>query len=68
MSRHERDAVSLMAGLAVLLLATAFLVADATGRTFDGRWVGPAVLVVVGLAGLAASLRSRDDDPVGGGT
>jgi hypothetical protein len=57
-SRHDRDVVSLMAGLAVLLLAGAFLVADLTDRAFDGRWVGPGVLLAVGLAGLVASLRS----------
>lgn len=59
MARHERDVASLMAGLTVLLLAAAFLVADATDRTVDGRWVGPAVLLLVGLVGLVASLRPR---------
>lgn len=61
MSRHERDAVSLMAGLLVVVLAAAFLVADVTGRTFDGRWVGPAALLLAGSAGLAVSLRSRGE-------
>lgn len=59
MKRHERDVVSLMSGLAVLLLAGAFLVSDLTDRTLDCRWVGPAVLLAVGVVGLVASLRSR---------
>lgn len=58
MERHERDAVSLMAGLLMVLLAGAFLVDDLTGLDLDGRWTAPLVLIVVGAAGLASTLRS----------
>jgi len=57
MSRHERDVLSLMGGLLLLLVASVFLVDDTTSLSVDGRWVAPGLLVAVGLAGLAASLR-----------
>lgn len=59
MDRHERDAVSLMGGLLVVLLAGLFLVGDLTDLSLDGRWVVPVVLLAVGATGLASSLRSR---------
>lgn len=59
MDRHERDAVSLMGGLLVVLLAGLFLVGDLTDLSLDGRWVVPAVLLAVGATGLVSSLRSR---------
>ena len=59
MSRHERDAVSLMAGVLLVLVAAAFLVHDLTSVDVDGRWVAPAVLLAVGTAGLLSSLRAR---------
>jgi hypothetical protein len=55
--RHERDSVSLMAGLLVLLAAV-FLVDDLTGLDVDGRWAAPVVLIAVGTAGLLSTLRS----------
>lgn len=57
MSRHERDVLSLMGGLLLVLLAAVFLLDDTTGLSVDGRWVAPALLVAVGAAGLAGSLR-----------
>jgi hypothetical protein len=60
--RHEKDAVSLMAGLLVLLAGALYLLADLTPLDMDGRWIGPAVLLAVGAAGLLASMRSRDAD------
>ena len=57
--RHDRDVVSLMGGLLLVLLALLFLVNDLTDLSIDGRWAAPAVLLVVGAAGLLASLRSR---------
>ena len=60
MSRHERDAVSLMAGLLVVLVAGLFLLTDLTDLSVDGRWALPAVLIGVGAAGLLGSARSRD--------
>lgn len=57
MSRHELDPVSLMSGLLLLLVSALFLLADLTPVQVDGRWVAPLVLIGVGVAGLAASLR-----------
>ncbi len=62
MSRHERDAVSLMGGLLLVLVAGLFLLADLTTVDLDGRWVLPVVLVTVGAAGLASTLRGRDGE------
>ena len=64
---HERDAVSLMSGLLLVLVAGLFLLHDLTAVDVDGRWVAPAVLLTVGAAGLLATLRSsrrdaQDDD------
>lgn len=55
--RHDRDALSLMGGLLLLLVAGWFLLQDLTPVDVDTRWVGPGVLIVVGVAGLAATLR-----------
>lgn len=57
MWRHERDTVSLMAGLLLVLLAVAFLVDDLTAIDLDGRWAAPAVLILVGTAGVLSTLR-----------
>lgn len=58
MERHERDSVSLMAGLLLVLLAGVFLVDDLTGLDVDGWWAAPVVLIAVGAAGLLSTLRS----------
>jgi hypothetical protein len=58
--RHERDSVSLMAGLLLVLLGAVFLVDDLTGLDVDGRWVAPLVLMAVGAVGLLSSLRSAE--------
>jgi hypothetical protein len=57
MPRHERDVLSLMGGLLLVLIAVVFLVDDTTGLSLDGRWVAPGLLVAVGVAGLVGSLR-----------
>ena len=57
MPRHEPDAVSLMAGLLLVLLAGAVLVDDLTGLRVDPGGTAAALLVVVGLAGLLATVR-----------
>lgn len=56
-ARHARDTLSLMSGLLLVLLATAFLVADLTTVDVDARWVAPAALLAVGTAGLLSTLR-----------
>ena len=56
---HERDAVSLMAGLLLVLVAALFLVSDLTSLEVDGRWVAPLVLIVVGGVGLMSTLRAH---------
>ena len=60
MWRHERDTVSLMFGLLLVLLAGAFLVDDLTGLDVDGRWAAPVVLIAVGAVGLLSSLRAGE--------
>ena len=62
MWRHERDSVSLMAGLLLVLLAAVFLVDDLTGLDVDGRWAAPVVLIAVGAVGLLSTLRSAERD------
>lgn len=57
MSRHERDVVSLMAGLLLVVLAGLFLVTDLADVDLDGWWVLPVVLVAVGAAGLLSTVR-----------
>ena len=61
MDRHERDAVSLMGGLLVVLLAGLFLVGDLTDLSLNGQWVVPVVLLAVGATGLVSSLRNRTE-------
>ncbi len=57
MWRHDRDTVSLMFGLLLVLLGGGFLVDDLTGLELDGRWAAPLVLIAVGAVGLVSSLR-----------
>ena len=61
--RHERDAVSLMGGLLIVLVAGLFLVTDLTDLSVEGRWAGPVLLLAVGAAGLLATLRPRPAPP-----
>ena len=62
MWRHDRDTLSLMAGLLLVLLAGVFLLDDLTGLDVDGRWAAPVVLIAVGAVGLLSSLRSAERD------
>lgn len=66
-SRHARDVVSLMAGLILVLSAGLFLLTDLTDLSVEGRWAGPVVLLVVGVVGLLATLRSRPTESDGAG-
>lgn len=58
MSRHDRDGLSLMAGLLLLLVGGLYLLDDLTTVRVDGDWVLPVGLVVIGALGLLSSLRS----------
>ena len=64
MKRHELDWVSLIAGAVFLLVAVTHLVGAASGDDPDLRWLLPAMLVGVGLAGLTGALRSSRPRPV----
>jgi hypothetical protein len=55
--RHPRDAFSLVLGLLIVVGAAMFLITDVTDQSFDLRWVGPMALILIGGAGLTASLR-----------
>jgi len=59
-SRHDRDVLSLMGGLLLVLLAGLFLLTDLTDLGIEARWAGPLVLLAVGGAGLAATVRSAN--------
>ncbi|MBK5307282.1 MAG: hypothetical protein JJD92_11400 [Frankiaceae bacterium] len=57
--RHQSDAFSLVMGLLFMALGGFYLAHDLTGPDVDLRWVGPAALIAIGVAGLAASVRRR---------
>ncbi|MDT7571602.1 MAG: hypothetical protein QOE05_1776 [Actinomycetota bacterium] len=57
--RHQPDAFSLVMGLLFLALGGFYLAHDLTGPEVDLRWTGPAALIAIGVAGLAASVRRR---------
>ncbi len=58
MSRHDRDSLSLMAGLVLLLVGALYLLDDLSSVRVDGEWVLPTGLVLIGALGLLSSLRS----------
>ena len=55
--RHPLDVLSLVLGLALLAVAGTVLLHDLTSTELDLRWLGPALLIAAGVAGLAASTR-----------
>ena len=65
MRRHDLDLVSLITGVVFALVAVAHLVGAATGDSLDPLWLAPALLIGLGVAGLAGALRSggRTDEP-----
>ena len=63
MRRHDLDLVSLITGVVFALVAVTHLVGAATGDALDPLWLAPVLLIGLGVAGLAGSLRgSRPDD------
>ena len=64
MRRHDLDLVSLITGAVFALVAVGHLIGAATGDSMDPLWLAPALLIGLGVAGLAGSLRSggRADD------
>ncbi len=66
MRRHETDFTSLIAGLLFAGIAVAYLLHLAVGFTIDPELVVPALLIGLGVAGLAGSLvavRRRNGGP-----
>lgn len=65
-SRHPADVLSLLPGMIFGLVAAIGLVATYTPMDLDLRWIGPAVLVALGLVGLAVAAswqRPRGSNP-----
>jgi len=56
--RHDLDLFSLVAGLVFLAVAVGHLLDVASGLDVDGHYVAPVALVTIGIASLAAVLRS----------
>ncbi len=61
MPRHDLDALSLMAGMAFVGVALVALIDEGPGLPL--RWVGPALLILVGVVGLVATTRRRREHP-----
>jgi hypothetical protein len=64
MKRHELDVVSLVSGLLFTGLAVTFALNALDWVTFDVRVVPATVLIVLGIAGISASVvkTSRSDE------
>ncbi|TML58746.1 MAG: hypothetical protein E6G17_12070 [Actinobacteria bacterium] len=58
--RHDLDAPSLISGLLFLLLGLAFLAKQTGWVDVEAAWVWPALLVGLGLAGLAGAGRGEE--------
>jgi hypothetical protein len=63
--RHEIDIVSLVSGLLFTTLAVVFTLNALSTVTFDIRVVPATVLIVLGIAGVSASVQktSRSSEP-----
>lgn len=58
MHRHRLDVVSLVSGVAFVLVGLRLLAGPVALRSLPLEWLGPAALLGVGVA-MLASLRSR---------
>jgi hypothetical protein len=56
--RHEFDATSFGAGVVFALLGLLFLADGLDAVNLDVRWVAPILLIGLGVAGLASTIRS----------
>lgn len=67
MKRHPFDPTSFIFGVVLAAAGVGFFLADQLAWDVDGRWVLPAALIVLGIAGVAgavAGLRpSRSERP-----
>ncbi|HUF31983.1 MAG TPA: hypothetical protein VMN58_02095 [Acidimicrobiales bacterium] len=61
MRRHELEPVPLTAGIVLVLLGSLFALEGAGWTELNLRWLGPLVLLGLGLAGLAISLLRPDE-------
>lgn len=55
--RHGLDLISLAAGAVFVAVALTHLVLRAANDTVDGHWIGPALLIGVGVMLAAAAAR-----------
>lgn len=62
MRPHDLDLTSLLAGLLFAALGLVTLLAGVIDLRLDARWVLPAVLVGLGIAGLAGAVRTGPRD------
>ena len=60
MRPHDLDILSLVVGIAFSGIGLVFLIDPDTGLT--GRWIWPALLILMGVAGLLASRRGGRSD------
>jgi hypothetical protein len=55
--RHSLDLMSLAAGIVFVAVALTHLVLRAANDNVDGHWIGPALLIGVGVMLAAAAIR-----------
>jgi hypothetical protein len=65
MERHPTDFVELLFGLAFVAAGGAFILHQATDRSFDAAWVTAIALVTIGGAFLAVTLLRRPRPELG---
>jgi len=63
MKRHDLDLTSLIAGLLFVTIAVAYIVGEYANVSVDGKWVLPAALVGLGVAGLVGGVARTRRSP-----
>ncbi len=66
MHAHNTDWFSLISGAFFLLIGAGAIISAETGLWFDGRWIAPTVLALIGV-GVIAGIRRRDEAPIPAG-